>query len=530
MRWTSEDMKALSPFAVRLALQVLTCCLCCSTFGGARAQEAVDFMLPGLENRPYRLQELHPLTGSETTVEEGQVGMDGAVHLTWPDDGRVHFLRLECAGVAWFLPSGGGDPAAAALVVPKKGGAPFSARPGAVLWKGGDSVETWSPVMASRCEALIAETRERMAPELQQSMLWGSSTIAAREKAGNTLGVPIGDGPLDVADMDSVTAVCIGDFEREMGELLNQCPPGSMRSYLSAQRWELLPDLSADSLAGFRESWAALGAPDPGDAAQVALFLNGLRRFAHGGVLSEAGQLRLESALGQGDFAALSSVASEFWGAVDEVKTMAWFLHEVGAGAWGCRPSRRFSRMQPLPQGIAALLDHCAQDAVYGPSAQRLKERFGVPGPLPEALKVFAGGGDLMSLEEVSGSGPSLWLWVDAGAPSTVLQIQVLERMLADAEARRRGLLPRDLQWVVVDAGMDWEAYQRLVREAALRHGGLSKVPYTLLHTGGDLRWTETFGLNALPAVRHVAPGLQPTLDEPPLPGPDLIGWLARHS
>ena len=134
MRWTSEDMKALSPFAVRLALQVVACCLCCSTFGGVRAQEAVDFMLPGLENRPYRMQELHPLTGTETTVEEGQIGMDGTLHLTWPDDGRVHFFRLECAGVAWFLPAGGGDPAGAALVVPRKGGAPFAARPGAVFW------------------------------------------------------------------------------------------------------------------------------------------------------------------------------------------------------------------------------------------------------------------------------------------------------------------------------------------------------------------------------------------------------------
>ena len=130
-----------------------------------------------------------------------------------------------------------------------------------------------------------------------------------------------------------------------------------------------------------------------------------------------------------------------------------------------------------------------------------------------------------MSLEEVSGSGPSLWLWIDAGAPSTLLQIQVLERMLADAGVRRRGLLPRDLQWIVVDAGTDWEAYQRLVREVAERHGGLSKVPYTLLHTGGDLRWTETFGLSTLPAVRHVAPRLQPTQEEPPLPGPDPVSY-----
>ena len=97
-------------------------------------------------------------------------------------------------------------------------------------------------------------------------------------------------------------------------------------------------------------------------------------------------------------------------------------------------------------------------------------------------------------------------------------------------QGRRGPSVSRDLKWVVADVGQDWTAFEQLIRDAAARHGGLQKLPYTMLHTGGDVRWTEAFELQTLPAMRHSGPGLVPTPEAPPMPGPALIGWLAKRS
>lgn len=506
----------------------LTCLLFALALG-VEAQQVVGFTLPGMENRPYRWREMHPLTGTYSVIEEGQVGMEGDIRLSWPEDGRLHFLLLECGGVQWMLPMGGGDPGAAALAVPEKGGAPFSQRPGGVLWTGDDAEALWSPVAVSKFESLLSETRERLAPALQQAMLWGATSSDAKERVGGTVGAPIGEGPVGPVDMDSLCAVHTASFVGAADDLLDRCP-GPVRAYLDVRRWEVLPELSPDTLARLRGEWTAMEAPDPCDAAAVTLFRIGIGRFAVYDALSEDALERLEAALLAGDLARLTEASAVFWGVPDHRKTMAWFLSEVGEGAWGCRPSRRFSPDRPLLEGVVDLLEHCAEDDLYGPSAQRLKQRFVTRSALPDQLRAFAGSGDLMAMEEVVGSGPALWLWVDAGAPSTLVQLQVLERMLADAQTNRRGSLSRDLTWVVVDAGMDWLAFERLVREVASRHGGLSRMPYTLLHSGGDIRWTEAFELRTLPAMRHHGPKLSPVREEPPLPGPALIDWLSRRS
>ena len=74
-------------------------------------------------------------------------------------------------------------------------------------------------------------------------------------------------------------------------------------------------------------------------------------------------------------------------------------------------------------------------------------------------------------------------------------------------QGRRSNAPFRDLKWMVVDAGQDWAAFEQLIRDAAARHGGLRKLPYGMLHTGGDIRWTEAFevhfilGLFALTSI-----------------------------
>ena len=89
---------------------------------------------------------------------------------------------------------------------------------------------------------------------------------------------------------------------------------------------------------------------------------------------------------------------------------------------------------------------------------------------------------NLVDIESVVGSGPALWLWLDASAPSTTVQLQVLERMLADPASQR---VVRGMTWVVADAGTDFEAFERLTQHLAERYGGLNRMPFELLHTGG---------------------------------------------
>ena len=129
-----------------------------------------------------------------------------------------------------------------------------------------------------------------------------------------------------------------------------------------------------------------------------------------------------------------------------------------------------------------------------------------------------------MRLDDVVGSGPALWLWIDASAPSTTVQLQVLERMI-----REMRNAPRDFTWVVADAGSNWSAFLRLFEEAVGRAGGVKRMPFEMVHTGGDIRWTRAFGLSTLPSVRHHGTGLKPTPRDLPLPGPALSGWLARR-
>ena len=212
--------------------------------------------------------------------------------------------------------------------------------------------------------------------------------------------------------------------------------------------------------------------------------------------------------------------------------TAAWFLARLGDGEFGHAAPRRFGRGRPLPPSMAALLDELKDPPLLGTTAVRLAAHFAAPGPLPEMLRAFRGNGDLVDIVEVAGGGPVLWLWVDASAPSTIVQLQVLERLIREEGGRgRKGAqLPRDLQWIVVDAGGDAAAFERLVREAGNRNGGLSRVPYTLLNTGSDIRWTEAFDIRSLPVTRHTGPDLAPTPQEPPLPGPSLIVWLAKRS
>ena len=218
---------------------------------------------------------------------------------------------------------------------------------------------------------------------------------------------------------------------------------------------------------------------------------------------------------------------------MDQDRTIAWFVARMGDGSMGAFPPNRFAAGRNVPQPWLELLGGFRDHPMYGAEAQRLLDRFAPPGPLPGSLRAFTAGGDLGRLEDQVGSGPAVWLWMDASAPTTVVQLQVLEKTMAMATGNRRGdgpSLPRDLQWVGIDAGQDWEAFERLVRTAAARNGGLSKLPYTLMHSGGDLRWSEAFEIRALPSVRHHGPGLEPTRQEPPLPGPELIRWLSKRA
>lgn len=504
--------------------------LCVAVCGGMQGQQTgASFNLEGLDNRPYRLSTFHPLTNTLALLEEGQVGMKGQIKLTWPDDGRVHFLELECAGIVWSLPVCGPYVQGATLRVPPLGGAPFSARQGSVYWAPEEGLE-WTPIVVSQAQEILAEIERETAADMQQSMLW--SGVSSQANDGGVLGIPIGQGPSEDVNQDSLWTAHQTRFQKTYGDLLNRCSLGAERDYLAALQWRLLPELYPDSAQVWRAAWCDRDVPHPDDAGGVEVFLQGLNRVAGFDGWSMAEKQSLRRALVAGDLDSLAAATAVWWGGEDVDKTLAWFLSRLGDGGLGVQFPQRFDHQVAVPNGVHALLTECLDHPLLGTAAQRLIEKCTHPGALPASLRAFAASGSLMRMEELAGSGPVAWLWLDASAPTTVVQLQVLERMMTSqgGQGRRGQSVSRDLKWVVADVGQDWTAFEQLIRDAAARHGGLQKLPYTMLHTGGDVRWTEAFELQTLPAMRHSGPGLVPTPEAPPMPGPALIGWLAKRS
>ncbi|MCH1576405.1 MAG: hypothetical protein L7S67_09040 [Flavobacteriales bacterium] len=507
---------------------VLLCAVMCSA---AQGQESVATLsMEGLENKPFRLRLFHPLSETLTLLEEGQVGMEGQLTLTWPDDGQLHLLELECAGIVWSLPVCGPYTQGAKLTAPPLGGAPFSERPGSVLWAE-DVGREWTPILVSQAQAILSEYERATAADLQQSMLWNGAGRASKVNVGEVLGASIGEAPV-AANQDSLWSVYQAGFQREYDELLDRCSPGAERGYIEALRWGIWPELYPDSALRWKEEWAGSALPAPDDAGGVAYFLQGLNRSTGFEGWSMEERQKLRKALLDGEMDSLAAATAVWWGRTDVDRTKAWFLARLGDGGLGVQFPQRFERQMEVPAGVFSLLAECEDHLVLGASAKRLKEKCRQPGALPGALRAFSASGSLIRLEDMASSGPVAWLWLDASAPTTVIQLQVLERMMTSGGGQRRGgnAPLRDLKWVVVDAGQDWTAFEQLIRKTAARYGGLRKLPFEMLHTGGDVRWTEAFELQTLPAMRHSGPGLVPTPETPPLPGPALIDWLSKRS
>ena len=490
-----------------------------------------EFNVQGLENRPYRLREFHPLSETRTLLEEGQVDMDGGVSLSWPNDGGLHLLEFECSGIVWSLPVCGPYTSGAKLTVPPLGGAPFSERPGSVMWLGDDE-RAWTPVLVSQAQEILSEFERSTAADLQQSMLWSGGGGSSKENAVGALGAPIGGGNEVAANRDSLWSVYRADFHKGYNALLARCAEGAERDYIAALQWRILPELYPDSAERWKQEWSESALPALDDAGGVEYFLQGLSRSADYDGWSLEERQHLRRALIQGEMDSLVEATSVWWGRADVDRTKAWFLARLGDGGLGVQFPQRFERQKEIPEGVLSLLAECRDHPVLGASAERLTANCNHPGALPGALRAFSASGSLMRLEDLASSGPVAWLWLDASAPTTVVQLQVLERMMTSSGGQgRRGLVPfKDLKWVVVDAGQDWAAFEQLIRNAAARYGGLRQLPYAMLHTGGDVRWTEAFELQALPAMRHNGPDLTPTPEAPPLPGPPLIDWLSKRS
>ena len=503
------------------------------------------FTLEGLENRPFRLTEFHPLGMTTTTLAEGQVSMRGEVDIQWPDDGRLHFVSLHCAGVVWSLPVCGPHVGEVDLVVPGPGRAPFAERPG-ILASGADvGGQRWAPVIVAEAQSCVDDAREAMAADLQQAMLWGAGSGSARRDAGAVLGASIGgaegqeEGAVGGGDggaaavADSLLMMHGADFMSRFEGVLEGAGEEALNGYLQTMVVDVMGELEPRLRREQVDRWRSSPAPDPLDAAAVTAFRAGLDLVAHADGWTEEEVKAFSGAITTGDLEGLTASTASWWGTEDVDRTIAWFIARMGDGGLGAFPPTRFATGRIVPRPWLELLAGFHDHPTYGAEAKRLSERFTPPGPLPGGLRAFDAGGDLQKLEDLVANGPAVWLWIDAGAPTTVVQLQVLEKTLAMAMGNRRGdgpSLPRDLRWVVIDAGQDWQAFERLVRAASARNGGLSRLPYALMHSGGDLRWTEAFEIRALPAVRHHGPGLAPTPEEPPLPGPDLIRWLARRS
>lgn len=475
-------------------------------------------LLDGLEGRPVVISEALPLSGVASTVKAGVVDMEGQVQLEWPADGALRFLRVDCAGSTWTLPVVKGLPEGTVLVPALPGRAPFAQRPGLVnLGSGpGDRTAERLAVFA----AGIQELELDVAVQWQRHWLMGN---VARGGEAEVLGGRIGEASKE----QWVSAREDDRLRLQLDSLFVVACDGAepvVAGYLDAMRWRTALDLPQTDLDSARFDWQSRSAPSLDSPAEVLWFAEGALQFAKVEAWPDTLTQRHTRALAEGDFEALVSTTSHWWGQRDEAKTEAWLVLRFGMDGFGVRSAAAPFVGRLWPPGLAALLAELEQRPEVGEEVSALRMSWSGSGVLPSDLRGFNQREDLVRMADLVGSGPGLWLWIDASSPSTTVQLQVLERMIG---TMRKG--PRDLTFVVADAGSDWAAFKALYREVAQRAGGIKRMPFEMIHTGADIRWTRAFDLAVLPSVRHHGPDFQPTPQALPLPGPELSGWLSKR-
>ncbi len=480
----------------------------------------VQFESPSLAGMSFVLSEEWPLSGTRVPLMVGRVGEDETIEMAWSDDGQLHLLTLECGGAVWSIPVCGESPSGDTLLVPERGGGPFSSRRGAI--KNGPNDE---PRVATSVDAFMRDLeglRVRWGVEFQRSRLM--DTGHDREHVALVLGGPI-DGSGEVSsEVDSIMAVLQTELTLAL-EQHSKGMPESVQSHLRAVGLSLQIELDPDSLAAFKESWATGPAPRPSDAAALERFKLGASLFARTEAFSDDQLLSHKKALNEADFEALIETTGAWWGGPDADKTAAWFLNRLGGDAFGVKSSGQPFALRQWPSGWTYGLDRLQEHPTYGEEfelwwANEIREPS-----LPGEWRLFNVREELVHLKDVVGSGPAVWMWLDASAPSTTIQLRVLEQMLASRDGRK---LSRNWQWIVADAGSDFEAFEALFKAVADRSGGLSKMPFDMVFAGGDAQWTRAFDVHSLPAMRHHGRDLTPISGRVPLPGPDLMRWLSK--
>ena len=480
----------------------------------------MQFEAPSLAGMSFLLSEEWPLSGTRVPLMAGRVGQDETVELAWPDDGELHLLTLECAGAFWSIPVCGESPSGDTLLVPTRGRGPFSSRPGAI--KKGPNDEACA---AMRVEAFMGDLeglRARWGVEFQRSMLM--DTGHDREHAALVLGGAIDDSGEVFSEADSMMAVLETELKLAI-ELHSKAMPEPVQSHLKALGLSLQIELNTDSLAAFKKSWASGPAPRPSDVAALERFKLGASLFARTEAFSDDQLLAHQKALSEADFEALIQTTGLWWEGPDADKTAAWFLNRLGGDAFGVKSSGQPFALRQWPSGWADCLDRLQEHPTYGQEFKLWWADETREPSLPGEWRLFNVREELVDLKDVVGSGPAVWMWLDASAPSTTIQLRVLEQMLASRDGRK---LSRNWQWIVADAGSDFEAFEALFKAVADRSGGLSKMPFEMVFAGGDAQWTRAFDVHSLPAMRHHGRDLTPISGSVPLPGPDLMRWLSK--
>lgn len=525
MQWTLDRVERTADFffprsrAVWLGVLALIGLMGSSfMMAGAQPMDSVrtEVIVEGLEGRPILIAERMPLTGALRPVKETFVGLDGRVAMAWPADGRLRFLWLDCAGSTWQLPVVTALPEGTTLVPAPPGRAPFAERPGTVRLGAGPGDRTVERL--ARFLAALDEVESDAAVAWQKQWLRGD---AARGNEAEVLGGRIGEEEEMSGEAVPIGASSVLD---SLTVAASEGATDAVSHYLEAVRWRTELDLPGTNLDSARADWQSWPAPDLEDASEVMRFVEGALRFADVEAWPDTLQQRHAKALAEGDVAGLVSTTSQWWGAWDPARTEAWLLMRFGRDGFGVRPPSAPFTDRVWPEGLSDLLEALAGRPTSAKEVAVLRAGWQTPQALPSTLRCFDQAEELVRLEDVVGSGPALWLWIDASAPSTTVQLQVLERMIGEMRNA-----PRDFTWVVADAGSNWSAFLRLFEEAVGRAGGVKRMPFEMVHTGGDIRWTRAFGLSTLPSVRHHGANLKPTPRDLPLPGPELSGWLAKR-
>ena len=329
----------------------------------------------------------------------GLGGWAGDIELAqrWASSGLMPWNVLEWSG---FCPSVDRLHKDTVSFRPLRAGAPFSARPGAVL--ADSDVDPWLPLVLADLDDAIREIEAALEVELQRALLWGSS--AQRGGESEALGAST---EVWRPDRMWTSMPCVLPGWRSWRH--GFCGEGPTWSLCDNGWWRgWMPRDEVDAKAGdrVRRAWQNMPAPDPSDAAAILRFVEGADRYASVVELADSLAESYAIGLGTADLGELGGCKCGLVGRTIPTRLRLGARIDWGATPLGSGDLERHSPFEPGRQSGHCSLIASENIRCTGTRFDPARRRMHPSQSLPKTLRAMNVSETEVDLEELVGSGP----------------------------------------------------------------------------------------------------------------------------